>query len=276
MPSCPLKTEHALLTNAAIFKHMLIFGLYFRNAKERRKSQCEPMNIFIEFQTVLGFDLIVYILQFMSEFFKPLFIQGRFAEGLLLLSNPPASHSCSYTFTLEMQLQYSSGNNRAVLLELLVFSCLAQLMIVAEGQESICHLWHLLKIFLAGSKIWTGKILVTSAFLRPSREGRVLHVHLTCHEFRVKIMSSGRNGCCALEARCLCLVCREGGCASIWGKRLFILVTERNIWRGLRWALGSWQWHHFVLSDIISKSNGKWMCSQWHVCAHIKTQIHTG
>lgn len=89
--------------------------------------------------------------------FQLLFIHGSFAESLLLLSNTPACHSCSYLFTLEMQLQDSSGNNWAALLELLLFSGLAQLMIVAEGQESICHLKHPPRIFLAGSQIWTRK-----------------------------------------------------------------------------------------------------------------------
>lgn len=49
------------------------------NARERKSSQCEPVNIFIAFQTVLGFDSIVYILQFMSEFLS-LYLPG---EGLL-------------------------------------------------------------------------------------------------------------------------------------------------------------------------------------------------
>ena len=35
------------------------------------------MNTFMEFLTLLGFGLIAYILQFMGEFFKPLFIQGN-------------------------------------------------------------------------------------------------------------------------------------------------------------------------------------------------------
>lgn len=75
---------------------MLIFGLYFcYNAKEKQEisKQCKPMNTFMEFLTLLGFGLIVYILQFMSEFFfKHLFIQGKVLLSvpcLLLLRNLP-------------------------------------------------------------------------------------------------------------------------------------------------------------------------------------------
>ena len=43
-----------------------------------------------------------------------------------------------------------------------------------------------------------------------------------------ELMASGRNGCCALEAHCLCLVCGEGRCASVGGMCPFLLEIKQR------------------------------------------------
>lgn len=172
MPSCPLKTDHALWIYSVIFQHMLILGLYFCcNAKESRKSQnnvSQWIHLWSSWLAGVWLD---------SEFFKLLFIQGKFAEYAppAPFKQPSASHSYSYTFRHFGDASCSHSIPQVT--EQLCWNCLGlaavpsgTLMIVVEGQETICHLWYPPRIFPAGSQILTGKTFSHKAhFSDPER-----------------------------------------------------------------------------------------------------------
>lgn len=165
-----------------------------------------------------------------------------------------------------MQPQYSSGDYRAALLDLLGFSCLARLLIVVEdGRAAV--IYDPLRFFFFPPRRLTdlkpAKLSVTSAHLRPSGERRVLGIHLTCHVFGVKMWTNGiwqewllRTGS-PLLVSCLW-----------WGQMCFrwryVSVPIRDKTEAWGEHSGGLQWHPCLMSDIISNSDER-MSSRWRM-----------
>lgn len=144
LPSCHPETEHALCTNTVIFP--LILGLYFCcNAKENRKNVSQLIHLeFLTLRGLIAHNLRVHFLNiYLSR------------EGIAEHAPPaPLKHfafrhygdalcSCSIPQVITVQPCWT----------LLGFSCLARLLIVVEGQESIWHFRYPQRVFLAGSQI---------------------------------------------------------------------------------------------------------------------------
>lgn len=114
---------------------------------------------------------------------------------LLLLSNPPAPHAYSYTFRHFGDASCSCSIPQ-VITEQPGWSCwgLAAVpgwwLLLSDRRASVFYDTHE-EFFQQARRFEPAKPSVTSALLRPSRERRVLRVHLTCHEFGVKIWTNG-------------------------------------------------------------------------------------
>lgn len=193
MPSCHPKTDHALCTNTVIFP--LVLGLYFCcNAKEnRKKKKREPVNTFrVPDSAWLDGS------QFPSTFFKHLFIQGRYCwacpacsiEALCIqalwrcimeMHYGDASCSCSIPQVITAQPRWT----------LLGFSCLARVADCCWGTGERLSFPIPTKSFSCRLTDLNWQNFQSDAFLRLSGEGRVLRVHLTCHEFAAKMWTNG-------------------------------------------------------------------------------------
>lgn len=229
MPSCHPKTEHALCSNTVIFR--LPLGLYFScNATQNRQSVSQWTHLRISWPCDLD---LVWIWIF------PIFITVWY--GWERLSR-----------TLRPQVPQ-------VMTAPACCSRLAPWLMVVEGQKSICHFWYPLKKFILRARwLKSANLSVWHTSVGLSGEGRVLRVHLTCHEFEVRIWTDGmwqewlrRTGgpvimSCVQRGR----ICLHVRCVSV-------RIRGRAEWLRAGGELsGSWQWHHCVVPDIIRSSKG--------------------